>query len=168
MTATVYTAGNLATHQAVTGVVPPQEREVIIRSTWPAVSAFSAAVTGLAAKLIRTIVLAPLGWLMLGPFFVMKISPFVCRRYTLTNQRIKVEKGWKRTVGGEVALKDIDELVLAPDSYSSFYRAGDIDIVSGGQVVLKLTAVSDPETFRRAMLNAVAAWVPGKSATLKM
>ena len=53
---------------------------------------------------------------------------------------------------------------LDANSYDAFYRSGNLDVVSGGNVVLKLTGVPEPESFRHAIVNAVKAWVPGKLA----
>src|SRR4051794_7612131 len=65
-----------------TGVTPPQLGEAQIREAWPALA--SKPGSGMAATLIKSIFLAPLGWMILGPLFGWKLSPFICRRYTLT------------------------------------------------------------------------------------
>ena len=49
------------------------------------------------------------------------------------------------------------------DSYDIFYRSGDLQVLSGGKEVLKLTGVPEPESFRHAIVNAVKAWVPEKA-----
>src|SRR5262249_32262814 len=54
----------------ITGVTPPALGEALIRECRPTVLAGGGAVPGLAKKLIRTIVLAPVGWMLLLPGFL--------------------------------------------------------------------------------------------------
>ena len=144
--------------QAVAGLTPPQLAEAMIREVWPSVRGISAGIAGLSASLMRSIFLAPLGWLLNGLLFGRKLAPAICQRYTLTNRRLMVRRGWKPAAVQEVALKDIDDVRLVPDSYDSFYRSGDLQVLSGGKEVLKLVGVPEPESFRQAILNAVKSW----------
>jgi Bacterial PH domain len=150
-------------HQAVTGLVPPQTAEAIIRVAWPAVTR-SGPVAALGKAMMRTIILAPLAWLMLAPFYFKKILPFLATRYTLTNRRVMLQRGLKPKPVREVALADIDEVRIPADSVDTFYRAGTLEIVSKGEVRLTLPGVPEPEAFRHAVINACMAWVPGKAA----
>jgi hypothetical protein len=150
-------------HQAVTGLVPPQTAEAIIRVAWPAVTA-AVPVAALGKAMMRTIILAPLAWMMLAPFYFKKILPFIARRYTLTNRRLMIQRGLKPKPVHEIALADIDEVRIPPESVDSFYRAGTLEIVSKGAVRLTLPGVPEPEAFRHAVINACMAWVPGKAA----
>jgi hypothetical protein len=145
----------------VTGVVPPQLGEAKIREAWPSIAA-TPGLSNLAAGLIKTIVLAPLGWLLLAPLLGKKLSPFICRRYTLTNRRLMIQRGLKPSPVDEVALADIDDVRLT--SVNAFFRCGDLEIVGKGQVKLKLVGVPEPDSFRMAIINACTAWVPGKAA----
>lgn len=150
--------------QAVAGLMPPQLGEALIREAWPSAVSHPA-MAGLAQKLIRTIVLAPLGWLLLAPSLLKLLLPFAPkRRYTLTNRRLMIQDGFRPRPVQEVALADIDEVRLVPDSYNPFYHAGDLEVLSKGQVVLKLPGVLEPEGFRHAVVNSVKAWVPGKAS----
>jgi hypothetical protein len=83
------------TRQAVTGVVPPDVGEAMIREIRPTVLAGGGAIPGLARTFMKTIVLAPVGWLLLGPLFAKKLLPFISRRYTLTNRRLMIQHGLK-------------------------------------------------------------------------
>jgi hypothetical protein len=150
--------------QAVTGLVPPEVGETTIRVVWPSV-ATSPSVAGLGRLLMRTIVLAPLGWLMLAPFYFKKILPGVGRRYALTNRRLMIQQGWSRKPSREITLADMDDVRLKADSYDPFYRTADLEILSKGQVALTLPAVPNAESFRHAIVNAYKAWVPGKADT---
>jgi hypothetical protein len=151
--------------QVITGVVPPQLAEALIREAWPTVVGINAGLALLGKKLVRTVFLAPLGFLPLGLLFGLKFAPFVCKRYTLTNRRLMVQHGLKPTpvAGKEVALADIDEVRLDPAGIDPFFVSGTLEVVSKGQVVLTLPGVPEPEGFRQAIINAVKAWVPGKA-----
>jgi hypothetical protein len=149
----------LSSRQAVTGLTPPQTGEAIIREIRPSVSAHPA-VSGLAQKLTDTMILAPLAWLMLAPLFALKYSPFVSRRYTLTNRRLMIQRGLKPRPIQEIPLADIDEVRVIPASNNAFYRSGTLEILSHGKVVMQLPGVAQPEGFRHAILNAYRAWSP--------
>ncbi|HEY7308322.1 MAG TPA: PH domain-containing protein [Gemmataceae bacterium] len=150
--------GQPSPRQAVAGLMPPQLGEAMIREVWPTIMEVSSGVASLSGKLIRSVFLAPLGWMLNALLFGKKLAPFICKRYTLTNRRLMVRRGWKPASTHEVALQDIDEVRLAPDSYDAFYRSGDLLVLSGGKEVLKLTGVPEPESFRQAVVNAVKAW----------
>ncbi|HZY87247.1 MAG TPA: PH domain-containing protein [Gemmataceae bacterium] len=155
--------GGAAPRQAVTGVMPPQLGEAQVREAWPTVLEAQSGLARLAHTLIKTIVLAPLGWLLLLPLFGKRLLPFLSKRYTLTNRRLMVQRGLKPSPAQEVALSDIDEVRLVEDSFDRFYLSGTLEIISKGQVVMTLTGVPEPEGFRHAVVNAVKAWVPGKA-----
>jgi len=144
--------------QAVAGLMPPQVAEAMIREVWPTVMSVSSGVAKLSAKLMRSVFLAPLGWKLNALLFGRKFAPLLCQRYTLTNRRLMVRRGWKPTPVQEVPLTDIDDVQLIADSYDAFYRSGDLNVLSGGKEVLKLVGVPEPESFRQSILNAVKAW----------
>ncbi len=154
--------GPLVLRQAVAGVTAPQTNEALIREAWPTVVASSAAGAAWGKWLIRSMILAPLGWFLLAPLYFMKILPFIARRYTLTNRRIMIQRGLRPVPAQEVALADIEDVRLPEDSFDPFFESGTLEVIAKGQVALKLTGVPEPEGFRRAILNACAAWVPGK------
>jgi hypothetical protein len=150
-------------NDAVTGVIPPQVREGLIREAFPTVVGVNAGAALLAKKLMQTFVLAPLGFLVLGPIFALKFAPFVCKRYTLTNRRLMIQRGLKPAPAQEVALADIDEVRCDPNAVDPFYLSGTLEIVSNNHVVMTLPGVPEPEGFRQAVINAVKAWVPSKA-----
>ncbi|HLN30713.1 MAG TPA: PH domain-containing protein [Gemmataceae bacterium] len=151
-------------NQAVTGLTPPQLDEARIRVVWPSVAAHTGIAT-LGRALTRTIVLAPLAWLIMALPYFMKVLPGMARRYTLTNRRLMVQHGWKLTPAQEVALADIDDVRIVEDANSDFFRAATLEILSKGRVALRLRGVPNPGSFREAILNATKAWVPGKADT---
>jgi uncharacterized membrane protein YdbT with pleckstrin-like domain len=148
---------------AVTGLVPPRRGEAMIRETWPGVNDVPA-VAGLAQALMRTIVLAPVAWLLLAPCYFKKILPFIAKRYTLTNRRVMIRRGLKPKPTREVALTDIDDVRIDEGTFNAFYRTATLEIVSKGQVAMRLRAVKDPESFLRAILNAKSAWAKSAAA----
>jgi hypothetical protein len=152
-------------HQAITGLTPPALDEAVIRTVWPSVAA-SPGIATLGRLLMKTMILAPLGWMVCALPYFMKVVPGLGCRYVLTNRRIMRQKGMKYAAAGEVALADIDEIRLQSDSNNDFYRAATMEIVSQGRVALTLPGVPNAESFRHAILNAAKAWVPGKAAAM--
>jgi hypothetical protein len=150
--------------QAVTGLVPPQLGEAVIRVAWPRLSGSRIPGLARAAQVcIRSVILAPVGWLLLAPLFLKKILPMVGRRYVLTNRRLLIGRfGLKKAVR-EVALADIEDVLIPEGSHNSFYRTATLEIVSGGHVAMRLRGVPEPEGFKRAILGACKAWVPGRT-----
>jgi hypothetical protein len=116
--------------------------------------------------LTRTIFLAPLAWLLMAPFYFAKILPIVGRRYTLTNRRLMIRKGWSARPVKEVPLEQIDDIRIHYDGNSDFFRAGTLEVVSKGNVVLAMPGTPGPEGFRVAILNACTAWVPGRAKSI--
>jgi hypothetical protein len=151
--------------QAIAGLTPPQLGEARIREAWPSVARATAIAT-LGRGLTRTIVLAPLAWLIMSLVYFGKLLPFAMTRYTLTNRRLMVRKGWKGKPRKEVALADIDDVRVVTDGNSDFFRAGTLEVLSGDRVVLTLAGVPEPDSFRHAVINACTAWVPGKAKSL--
>jgi hypothetical protein len=151
------------TRQAVTGVVPPELGEAMIREVWPSVTASGPAIPSLARALQKSIILAPLGWLLLLPLFVKRIMPFICTRYTLTNRQLMIQRGLKPAPAHSLRLQDIDDVRVVDSTRDRFYLSATLEVISGGKVALTLPGVPEPEGFRQAIRNAVAAWVPGKS-----
>jgi hypothetical protein len=153
--------------QAVAGLMPPQVAEARIREVWPSVVAYMPGLCNLAARLMKMVYLAPItwpvGWLILGFVFGRKLSPFICRRYTLTNRRLMIQHGLRPSPVQDVALAEIDDVRLVPETLNAFYRAGDLEVLSKGQVRMRLAGVREPESFRQSILNAVKAWVPEKA-----
>lgn len=149
--------------QVVAGLVPPEVGEALIRQVWPSVAAYPA-VAGVGRALTNTIIGAPLGWLMMAPFYFLKVLPILGRRYTLTNRRLMVRRGIQAKPGDQVALSDIEDVHIARDANSDFYRAADLEIKSCGKTALVLKGVPEPESFRHSILQAVQAWTPRKPA----
>jgi hypothetical protein len=146
-------------HQAVTGVVPPQVEEAMIRDMWPSVTFFPAP-AALGKRLMQSIFLAPFGWFLLLPLYFLKVMPFIARRYRLTNRRLMICKGLQAVPVQQIELSQIEDVRLPEENWDRFYRAGTLEIISQGQVAMRLTACSFPDAFRVAILSTCAAWAP--------
>jgi hypothetical protein len=151
--------------QAVGAVVLAEVAEGRVREVWPSVASFPG-IANVGRMLTRTIILAPLAWLIMSSVYFGKLMPFLMRRYTLTNRRLMIRKGWHGSVAQEVPLSAIDEIRVVVDGNNTFFRAADLQIVGGGQVLMTLAGVPDPESFRHAILATCQAWVPGKSKAM--
>jgi hypothetical protein len=161
-------AASQPTGRPVTGLVPPEVAEATIREAWPGFAAGSPAFGKLLQKLTATIILAPLAWLLLAPAFLLirvGLAPLLTRRYVLTNRRLLIRKGFnpKAKPVEEIPLAAIDDVRLDEASKNAFYRCADLEVWSQGKPALKLPAVPEAESFRRAIINAYKAWVPGKA-----
>jgi hypothetical protein len=150
--------------QIVTGLVPPQTGEAMVRQVFPSVAA-SSGIASLGRALMRTIVLAPLGWLIMALPYFGKVLPLMGKRYSLTNRRLMIRHGWTQKIVKEVPLAQIDEVRIQEDANSPFFRAATLEIISGGQVAMTLPGVPGPEGFRHAIVDARNAWAP-KPATI--
>src|SRR5437588_7790660 len=135
MTTTVSSSDAKHGKQAVSGVVPPELGEGMISQVLPSVTD-SPGLAALCEKMMRTIILAPLAWLLLAMPYFKKVMPITAKRYTLTNRRLMVRTGWKEKPAQQIALGDIDDVRLEEGSYSHFYRSGTLEIVSKGQVTM--------------------------------
>ena len=141
------------------------DRGTRIREIWPSVKRVPA-VANLGKLLNNTIVLAPLGWLIMSAVYFGKLLPLVGVRYRLTDKRLMILRGWKCSIIQQVLLTEIDDVQLDPDSIDNFFRSADLKIISEGKVAMTLTAVCDPESFRHMILDARNAWAPGKVKSL--
>ena len=148
--------------QAVTGLVPPQVAEAMIREVFPSVAA-SPAIAGLGRALMKSMILAPLAWPLLALLYFKKILPFLAIRYTLTNRRLMIRRGLQARPSHEVALSEIDDVRVERDANSEFYRAGNLVILADGKPIMTLVGVPEPESFRHAIINGYKAWVPGRA-----
>jgi hypothetical protein len=148
--------------QAVTGLVPPQVGEALIRETWPSLIGGPLAPLARLAQTLsgRPYLLRPLAWMLLILPFLCKIVPFVARRYQLTNRRLLIARFGSTRPIQEIPLADIQDVRPEPDSFNTYYRAATLEVLSKGSVAMRLAGVQDPETFRLAVLNACNAWAP--------
>ncbi len=143
----------------------PAIQETRIREVWPTVARVPA-VAGLGKLLTKTIILAPLGWLLMSGVYFGKIMPFIGIRYKLTDKRIMIVRGWSAKISQAIALAEIDDVQLDPATVDHFFRSADLKIISGDGIAMTLTAVPDAEAFRHAILDSRNAWAPGRAKML--
>jgi hypothetical protein len=145
--------------QPVTGVVPPQIKEAKIREVFRALDGVNFPLAVMAAGFVRSYILAPIGFLLLAPLFLLKFAPFLCTRYTLTNRRLLVQRGWRPAPAQEVALTDIQDVLLDEKKIDTYFLSTELRIVgTDGKTVMTLMAVPEPAGFRQAILNAKRAY----------
>jgi hypothetical protein len=178
--------------EAILGIIQPQVAEAKLAERWPSVTAYLGGAPArlgaqmqLAARgLIRAVLRLPVwlsalamilalplatlialaAWLLLAPFFFLRIMPITATRYVLTNKALKVLKGWSGRVVQEIPLAEMDAepngdfprvaVRIVPGSVQDFYQAADLEILSHRQVALVLRGVKEYEQFQRAIENA--------------
>ncbi len=148
------------------GVASPRLGEAIIRTVWPSVAAHPGPAS-LARACYRSIIFAPVGWLVLAPIYFKKLLAVLpgmsglATRYRLTNRRLMICKGFKATPVKEVPLDQIKDVKLVTDANSEFFVAGTLVVLdANGQTVLTLPGVPEAESVQHAILQAAAAWGP--------
>ena len=152
--------------QVITGVVGPQQGEALIREVWATTAANAPAMT-LARKLISTVVLAPIGWLLIAPLFGMRLLgflpglSFLTVKYAVTNRRLMVRKGMKPLPVHQIPLDQIADVRVIPDANSDFYTTANLEVLAkDGKVAFTMAGVPEPESFRQIILQARDAWGP--------
>src|SRR5262245_13435164 len=128
-----------------------------IREIWPTVARVPA-VANLGKLLTKTIILAPLAWLVMSLVYFGKLLPFIGVRYRLTDKGIMIVRCWSGSVSQQVPLSEIDDVVLDKTSVDQFFRSANLEIIRDGRVAMTLVAVPDAESYRHAILDARNAW----------
>ena len=152
--------------QAIAGVVAPQTQEAMIREVWETVAANHAAAS-VVRKLISSVVLAPLGWLLIAPIFAKRLLgflpglSFLTVKFTLTNRRLMIRKGMKPVPGLEIPLNEIGDVRVVIDDNSKFYGTANLEVLrKDGTVAFTMPGVPEPESFRQAIIQSRDAWGP--------
>lgn len=102
-----------------------------------------------------------LPWFIGGPIYFLiyilrGINIFSAIRYTLTNRRIRVDRGMKKTTVLSIPLDDIEDIRLVDEL--AFTRTGNLEvIISGGNVGLTMAGIQDPTPTRLTIMDAVRA-----------
>jgi hypothetical protein len=148
--------------EAVAGVWPVQFGEAEIAYRFPSISAtgigrFLGSLYGLPFPVGFLFHLATLPIPVLTAVGMYVLSGF--RRYELTSLRVRVRRGIRGKDVREVKLEDLDDVRLVVRPGQDFYRAGDLELLTGGQVALTLEGVTVAETFRHNILAARTALV---------
>ena len=152
---------------AITGVTPPQVGEVTVMTVWPSIAMYPIARAMGRLFLIRT------GWsiftvghlLMLLSIplaialYFRRLAPWACRRYTLTNRRVVVQRGIFAKPERWVSLEDFDSIEIEVLPGQEFYHAGQLIFRNGDIETFRLAAVAHPQSFRHTCLDAHKAYV---------
>ena len=151
--------------QAITGVVSPGSGEVTSMTIWPTIGSFAL------GRTVGKLAANPIGWgiftlgnvlaLVTIPIslvaFAWRLLPFVARRYTITNQRVMVQKGLSKAEEKSIRLDEFDAIEVRVTPGQEFFHAGDLIFKRGSEEVLSLSGVSRPESFRQVCLKAQTA-----------
>jgi PH (Pleckstrin Homology) domain-containing protein len=151
--------------QAIAGAVPHGSGEVASMTIWPSIGSYSL------GRTVGKLSANRIGWgfFTLGKVlaavtipislvaFACRLLPFVARRYTLTNQRVIVQKGLSKVEGKSIDLDEFDTIEVRVTPGQEFFHAGDVIFKRGSEEVLSLSGVSRPEPFRQVCLKAQTA-----------
>src|SRR5205814_5400454 len=115
----------------------------------------------LARACYRTIILAPIGWFVLAPFYFMKLAAILpgmsglATRYRLTNRRLMTCKGLRPVPDKEVPLDRIKDVKLVTDSNSAFFGSGTLEVIDhAGATILTLPGMAEAESVRQSILQS--------------
>ena len=141
--------------------------ETPLMTVWPSIGAWSA------GRLVGSLIgnRTGVGCFTLGKLFALltipiglalyawRLRPFGACRYTLTTERVLVQRGLRPVVADAVALDAFDEIEVAVLPGQAWLRAGDLVFRREGREVFRLPGVANPEAFRQNCLKTRAALV---------
>ncbi len=148
--------------QAIAGVSLPELDEVNAMTVWPTIGAMN---TG---RLVGRLASIRIG---LGPFtlgtllaaatipislavYAWQLLPFVCRRYTVTNRRIVVKKGYSAVDDRSIDLDAFETIDMEILPGQDWLHAGELVFRHQDTEVFRLSGVSRPKVFRCVCLKA--------------
>ena len=99
--------------------------------------------------------------------YFWRVMPRVGSRYTLTNRRLVIEKGWPPAEHSSIGLDGFDSIDIDVLPGQEWFAAGDLRFRSGGREVFRLAGVSRPEAFRQTCLKSRLAYVSVKQTLLR-
>jgi hypothetical protein len=156
------------TPQAISGVSPAETKETMIMTVWPSVAAYGLGrvLGGLYDIRFPDVYFFRFGRLLALLFipvslvlFFVRVAPGVGTRYTLTNRRLIVHKGWKMIEDKAIDLDRFDRIEIDVLPGQSWYDAGDLVFFLGNVETFRLTGVSRPEAFRSTVFKAHQVYV---------
>lgn len=149
--------------QAISGVAPASVSEATVMVAWPSIAArpfaqmlgrwyaipIGAPPVFSVGKLIALLSI-PQVLLLLA----VKLFPWTCTRYRLTNRRVVVERGLRAKVDKEVGLGSFDAVTVEVLPGQEWYRCGNLVFYKGKIETFRLDGVVSPESFRQTCLKA--------------
>lgn len=154
--------------QAIADVSLPELDEVNAMTVWPTIGAMN---TG---RLVGRLASIRIG---LGSFFTLgtvlaaatipislavyawQLLPFICRRYTVTNRRIVIKKGYSAVDDRSIDLDAFDTIDMEILPGQDWLHAGELVFRRQGTEAFRLSGVSRPQVFRSVCLKARTALV---------
>ena len=154
--------------QAIAGVAPSDAHEVTVMTVWPSnasygIGKFLGRLYSLQAgfyifKLGNLIALASIPIALV--LYLIKVLPFVGRRYRVTNRRIVVELGIScKKEEKAVDLDRFDSIDVDVQPGQEWYDAGDLAFRLGKTETFRLEGVSRPAAFKQVCLKSHTAYV---------
>ena len=138
--------------------------EVVLWSSYPSWRQFSwlylmAALIALRALLFWRFGFPGWSAWMAGALVLLGTAALLRRwaRYELTRRRLVVRNGYTGRGIAAVALADVDDVLLRQGPIASLLGIGTVVVTSGGKHVLRFRGLSDPETVRQQIQQAVSA-----------
>jgi hypothetical protein len=162
--------------QAIAGVAPAESAEVTVMTIWPSIAAFpSGCFLGRLYDIrwpnVYIFQLGRLLALLSIPhalfLYFWRVMPRVGSRYTLTNRRVVIEKGWPPVEHTSIGLDEFDSIDIDVLPGQEWFAAGDLCFRNGGSEVFRLAGVSRPEAFRQTCLKSRLAYVSVKQTLLR-
>lgn len=159
--------------QAIPGVAPSELEETLVMSTWPSNAAY-----GLGRLLGRLyeiqfpgIYIFKLGNLIALlsipvalVLFFLRIAPVIGMRYTLTNRRVIVQRGWTSREDRAIDLDKFNRVDIQVQRGQAWYHAGDLIFYQQDVERFRLVGVSRPGAFRSSVLKSQTSFVGVKKA----
>lgn len=159
--------------QAIAGVAPPELGEVTIMTVWPTMASTGLGrligrLCGVKSGVGRFFTLGKLFALMsipvALPLYFYGVLPGICRRYTLTNRRLIIQKGLTAVDQRWVELDNFDRIEVQVLPGQEWFPAGELIFYKGAVETFRLSGVSRPETFKQTCLKAQRSFVGIKQA----
>ena len=161
--------------QAIAGVAPPKLGEVTNMTVWPTIASttlgrllgrlysrdvHSAWGNLLTIRNVLVLVTIPLALLL----WTWSIFPFRCLRYTLTNRRLIIQRGYTARDVTSISLDQFDSIEVQVLPGQAWFHAGDLVFKRGKIETFRFYGVSRPEVFRHTCLKARQSYVGVKQA----
>lgn len=151
---------------AISGVAPAQEAEVNVMTVFPSLAAspigealgrIYALEWGIPIGAFRLSIgkLAVLAFIPVSLLlYALGIAPFVSRRYSLTNRRVLVQRGWMSVPERWIGFERFDAVDVVQSPGQVWFRAADLIFRKGKVETFRLAAVPHADAFRSTILKA--------------
>jgi hypothetical protein len=97
--------------------------------------------------------------------YLWRLMPVACRRYTLTDRRLIIQRGLTAKNGPSIGLDEFDAIEVAVLPGQDWLHAGDLIFRRDGKEVFRLRGVSRPEAFCQVCLKARNVLIRGREVS---